>query len=315
MPTPQENPFSTVDSRDLDHYHAQPGNWNVQATQLGRGEFRSQIRSLKFPGLTVYDNKWGAASLIRGKAPDGVLMLGSVHKRSPIVRWCGEVTNQSRFACTAGGKEIEFSVEKGVHDVVLLVDPILLADTCGESAVEALQARRGVDFDHAAGRDLVETAMTLLDAGAASSGAPAERSMGNDPRSVLLDRLERCFTSTRGAAEHPPSANVRKRAFQLAIDHVTAAGLRTSALAMANAAGVSQKTLEAVFVEQLGMTPARFLKAARLNLAHRQLSDADPELMTVTGVAMHCGFSHLGRFSAEYRQLFGERPSETLARG
>ena len=35
---------------------------------------------------------------------------------------------------------------------------------------------------------------------------------------------------------------------------------------------------------------------------------------TVTGVALRCGFVELGRFSVQYRQRFGERPSETLCR-
>jgi AraC-like DNA-binding protein len=35
---------------------------------------------------------------------------------------------------------------------------------------------------------------------------------------------------------------------------------------------------------------------------------------TVGDVAMRHGFTHLGRFSVEYRRRFGEAPSATLAR-
>jgi AraC-like DNA-binding protein len=41
---------------------------------------------------------------------------------------------------------------------------------------------------------------------------------------------------------------------------------------------------------------------------------AQPE-ESVTEIAMQWGFTHMGRFSIEYRQRFGERPSETLSRG
>jgi len=34
--------------------------------------------------------------------------------------------------------------------------------------------------------------------------------------------------------------------------------------------------------------------------------------MTVTDIALRSGFLELGRFSVEYRQMFGESPSETL---
>ena len=36
--------------------------------------------------------------------------------------------------------------------------------------------------------------------------------------------------------------------------------------------------------------------------------------VTVSDIASRCGFPHLGRFSSQYRQRYGERPSQTLAR-
>ena len=35
---------------------------------------------------------------------------------------------------------------------------------------------------------------------------------------------------------------------------------------------------------------------------------------SVTEIAMQWGFTHMGRFSIEYRRRFGESPSETLSR-
>jgi transcriptional regulator GlxA family with amidase domain len=42
---------------------------------------------------------------------------------------------------------------------------------------------------------------------------------------------------------------------------------------------------------------------------------ATPDLETsVTSVAFVCGFGNLGHFARDYRETFGERPSETLSR-
>jgi len=35
---------------------------------------------------------------------------------------------------------------------------------------------------------------------------------------------------------------------------------------------------------------------------------------SVSHAAMDCGFTHLGRFAAAYRDAYGESPSRTLAR-
>jgi AraC family ethanolamine operon transcriptional activator len=78
-------------------------------------------------------------------------------------------------------------------------------------------------------------------------------------------------------------------------------------------AGVGERALEYAFREQLGLPPSRYVRLRRLNRARRELSGSDPETTRVTDVAMRWGFWQLGRFATEYRRLFGEHPSETLA--
>jgi AraC-like DNA-binding protein len=80
------------------------------------------------------------------------------------------------------------------------------------------------------------------------------------------------------------------------------------------AVGVSERTLRTCCQEHLGMGPIHYLWLRRMHLAHRALLFADPASATVTGVATEFGFWELGRFSVEYRTLFGETPSASLHR-
>jgi AraC family ethanolamine operon transcriptional activator len=78
------------------------------------------------------------------------------------------------------------------------------------------------------------------------------------------------------------------------------------------ALGVRARTLNNAFQVVLGMSPHRYLRLRRLNLARRRLREAGSRVQ-VKAVALDLGFWHLGYFARFYRDLFGESPSETRA--
>ena len=75
--------------------------------------------------------------------------------------------------------------------------------------------------------------------------------------------------------------------------------------------GVTERALRNAFRTIHGKTPYRCLREARMADARQALLDAH-SFATVTFIATQFGFLELGRFSVEYRLLFGECPSETL---
>ncbi|MBR0960053.1 helix-turn-helix domain-containing protein [Bradyrhizobium japonicum] len=85
--------------------------------------------------------------------------------------------------------------------------------------------------------------------------------------------------------------------------------------ALCNALAVSERTLRKAFHTVHGAPPCRHLRMQRLSQARLALLSADGNLATVTEIATLFGFVELGRFSVEYRRVFGESPSKTLQRG
>jgi AraC-like DNA-binding protein len=77
--------------------------------------------------------------------------------------------------------------------------------------------------------------------------------------------------------------------------------------------GVSLRSLQAGFRQWRNATPNAYLRRVRLRLVRDELLRSDKDA-SVTTVAMRHGFMHLGRFSAQYRAVFGEGPSATLRR-
>jgi AraC-like DNA-binding protein len=83
---------------------------------------------------------------------------------------------------------------------------------------------------------------------------------------------------------------------------------------LCRALAVSQRTLRKAFNKTYGRPPCHQLRMLRLFEVRRALSSTHEHHVTVTELAMGFGFAELGRFSVEYRKVFGESPSQTLNR-
>ncbi|MEP5761552.1 MAG: AraC family transcriptional regulator [Litoreibacter sp.] len=78
---------------------------------------------------------------------------------------------------------------------------------------------------------------------------------------------------------------------------------------IAQHAGMNVRTLQKGFQRCFGQTPMQVLRDARLDAAHYHLS-VRRDAPSVTDVAFSNGFSHLGRFSRDYKNRFGQLPSQ-----
>lgn len=126
---------------------------------------------------------------------------------------------------------------------------------------------------------------------------------------LFLDVLEARSGCGRRGKEDLSEAHVRRIEAWIDANLTDPIGVEE----MAGLAGVSSRSVQTAFRRTRGCTPMQFVQRRRLELARQLLQAATPDT-TVTGVALDCGLFHFGRFAAAYRALFGEKPSETLAR-
>ena len=146
-------------------------------------------------------------------------------------------------------------------------------------------------------------------------------STAEPPRAALRDAL---LDAARGLVREPETgrdgrsrrdATARRRVVVAADEHLRAHLARpiyTEELCAA--LGVSPATLAAAFHAAFGVSPHRFLKLRRLAIVRNVLGSREGPAPLVKSVALAHGFWHLGQFAAEYPAVFGEMPSETLAR-
>ena len=90
------------------------------------------------------------------------------------------------------------------------------------------------------------------------------------------------------------------------------AGLPIRVADLVAATGVPERTLRQVFQDYFGVGPLRYLKLRQLNQVFAALRTADPKATQVGDILVAHGIWEFGRFSSNYRRLFGETPSQTL---
>ena len=83
---------------------------------------------------------------------------------------------------------------------------------------------------------------------------------------------------------------------------------------IAAAAFVTVRAVQLAFRHYLDTTPLAYLRQVRLERAHHELMEADPDRTTVTAIAADWRFTNASRFSAYYRAAYGVPPTETLRR-
>jgi AraC-like DNA-binding protein len=146
--------------------------------------------------------------------------------------------------------------------------------------------------------------------------------VASDPSALEVPELRRSLeesiltAAVRVASSAPQRSAAwisRERAVRRAFEVLESRSREPLYLAeLCEAAAVSERTLRNAFQHLYGVSPIRFLHMRRLALARRALLDADPARDRVSPIATRFGFTNLGRFAVEFRQLFGVSPSELL---
>jgi AraC-like DNA-binding protein len=113
---------------------------------------------------------------------------------------------------------------------------------------------------------------------------------------------------TRAAA--PPGRRAVRQALDYMERHLSEPLTMTD---VAGHVGVSVRSIQQGFHDELGVTPMAWLRERRLQRVREELTDAEAgDGVTVTVVAERWGFNHLGSFAVLYRKRWGESPSQTL---
>jgi AraC family ethanolamine operon transcriptional activator len=303
-----------METYDLDEHAESVRPWDICFDQMDRGAFRARTDFVQTPRLMIYRQTWNRRLRAIGATPAGMVFIGAPISRNDTLCWYGEDVTRETFVATPPTQAFDFSTSNQADHAVLLINPELLVRFLGHEATDALMSGNAYPkFNPLFSARLAGTIVRLV------GKYQLRGELLNDERECeaveyeLLELLAEnsCVGTARRTGM--PAAK-RRKALLRAVDYADGMEKPVPVPRLASAAGVSQRTLEYAFKEVYGISPTRYLRHLRMNKLRRVLIDSDQNLTTVTQCAAQFGFGELGRLAIEYRQLFGETPSATLAR-
>jgi AraC family ethanolamine operon transcriptional activator len=145
---------------------------------------------------------------------------------------------------------------------------------------------------------------------------------GAETREAIISRREESLALAILDAL-PSSKSIKKtglkkseRSTAKALDFIHGSELEhISAVELCKQAQCSQRSLEKSFLKRFGVTPKKYIKCLRLAQVNQGLRKFNAQQCdSIIELAACHGFWHMGQFAADYRNIYGELPSETLNR-
>lgn len=154
--------------------------------------------------------------------------------------------------------------------------------------------------------------ISILNEACSENGNHSPDIISNEIFGLLTDAYTGALTETLPKTERVRDPNLIVRRAE---ERFMSAGREPVSLAdLCAAAGVGKTALYQAFHQVCGLSPLAYFHKRRLMRAHFRLVNSANERGQVKRTALSSGFTEIGRFSVEYRQLFGESPSKTLGR-
>jgi AraC family ethanolamine operon transcriptional activator len=308
-----------LESRDFLEMERALSAWDHRYRQTGAGAFRGNLLLTQTGLLGIFRNRWERAIHYQGVAPKGTTALVITMTQAGEGRWMGQPATIDDVIVTPCGMEGEYISASLWDSVVFAIPEVDLlqqaADIAHADSAEILRRPNLVRLTTQVAARVRAACTAYLHSAKQSLARPDAPSPLPEMAKSTAELVARAVISSRPLREREPSCSRQRQLIKKAVDYCEHRGdepIRINNLC--RELGASERTLRYAFQNLTGAAPLDFLKRQRLNRAYRQLRGADPAEVLVKQVAYTHGFSHLGRFSCEYGQLFGEKPSETLQR-
>jgi len=303
-----------VSSQDINEHAAHMSGWRITYDQLSAGAFQGELFELCLDWMQVVRDRTNQALIKTGAARPGTIAFNIPLKCVGNAYCAGHALPNGSALVTHADDLPQLRAPQEVDVIVVSID---------QAVLERELALHGIAFTAAhvpkvyqlEGLAVAQQLRGLIESveceSAGVQGWLNDESRRHQVRDAIMNQLLDLLPA-EPPVELAPSARKRlvDRACEYALSHLDEP---LTILDLCRHLGASRRKLQYCFQETLEINPLAYLRALRLNAVRRELLGSVAST-SVQDAATRWGFWHLSRFSSEYREMFGELPSQTLNR-
>ena len=290
----------------------------LQITQLSAGSYEGRVRIIGQQDVSVFFESQNCTVHKRGVTSQGLCTLSFFREQNAQHRFAAHSSEDHSLFFLPGGTECDLHVKGNASTVYFLLSQ--------DAILERLRVMQPAQWDNDPEDVLVLNMIDRRPFHALADLLHSSRAFANNqdveqqnPQfgKVIVDQLAMTLKTVAGKWQESGSIKLGRARFVVnrAIDFILEEFRQhrcPTVVDVCLALQISQRTLEYSFQALLQTTPVAYVRYLRLNQARRQLLNACKKSESVTAIAMHWHFMHLGKFAKDYYQMFGESPSATL---
>lgn len=295
-----------ITAHDADEHAHNLTNWQQEYDQVSRGAFEGSIKELQLNGIQVFKEYTSQSVFQRCKVWSDSLWIGLPESKPEQSRINGHHLQPDQVMCRPG--DVDFSLMTPSQFTIfgIVIDQSLLRSLTGAnvSALHDFALSECISLQAKTHNNLHYLLQRLL-------MRPHDGIPEKVCHDLLLLALHDVLTSEAKSYVPPTSLKRRNQIVDRTMQYLKLHHDEPVTITeLCELTCVSRRTLQYSFESVLGISPAHFLRISRLNGARRSLRVAS-EQNGIADIAAQWGFWHLSQFAKDYKQLFGELPSET----
>ena len=315
----EQEPFVWIDLEinDFDHFSEIVHSWDIDFLQLDGATFQSELKQMILPEVQVAHTHFDCHLDQKGASPDNMWSFVIMGEDASMFKFNHTVTQStSTMVIYSPGHEINAVSYEGFHVYILSVTREHLQKLMQEQGLDKIEEKLSkidrVELDPEQADSLRRQLKDIL----ADAASLEHKVISAEGKKLLLNFVPIKFLKEIGTQIGCAKEKViqdKHMSFMEARAYMhTHLHEPISIRNLAKKFKLSERSFRNYFNEELNTSPKQYLTALRLRKIRDELKVATMEKGLVEKTARRFGFNHMGQFAKNYKDFFGELPSETL---